>query len=63
MLVAGGGGHALPHFIIDAELRAGTLVPILTDWSLPQAYLHPVVAAVAPARRGCGPCPTISPIR
>lgn len=30
----------LPHFIIDAELRAGTLVPILTDWSLPQAYLH-----------------------
>ena len=40
MLVAGGGIAVLPHFIIDAELRAGTLVPILTDWSLPQAYLH-----------------------
>ncbi len=40
MLVAGGGIAVLPHFIIDAELRAGRLVPILTDWSLPQAYLH-----------------------
>ncbi|MFN7031135.1 MAG: LysR family transcriptional regulator, partial [Sphingopyxis sp.] len=35
MLVAGGGIAVLPHFIIDAELRAGRLVPILTDWSLP----------------------------
>jgi DNA-binding transcriptional LysR family regulator len=40
MLVAGSGIAVLPHFIIEAELRAGTLVPILTDWSLPQAYLH-----------------------
>ena len=40
MLVAGGGIAVLPHFIIDAELRAGRLVPILTDWSLPQAHLH-----------------------
>ncbi|OJW20378.1 MAG: LysR family transcriptional regulator [Sphingopyxis sp. 65-8] len=40
MLVAGGGIAVLPHFIIESELRAGTLVPILTDWSLPQAYLH-----------------------
>ena len=30
----------LPDFIADQELASGALVRILTDWSLPQSYLH-----------------------
>lgn len=40
LLVAGGGIAVLPDFIAEAELASGALVPILTDWSLPQAWLH-----------------------
>lgn len=40
MIVAGGGIAVLPDFIAADELAAGTVVPILTDWSLPQSYLH-----------------------
>lgn len=40
LMIAGGGIAVLPDFIADEELIAGTLVRILTDWSLPQAYLH-----------------------
>ncbi|SNS72832.1 LysR family transcriptional regulator [Sphingopyxis indica] len=40
LLVAGGGIAVLPDFIAEAELASGALVPILSDWSLPQAFLH-----------------------
>ena len=40
LLVAGGGIAVLPDFIADQELASGALVRILTDWSLPQSYLH-----------------------
>jgi DNA-binding transcriptional LysR family regulator len=40
LLIAGGGIAVLPDFIAADALAAGTLVGILTDWSLPQAYLH-----------------------
>lgn len=40
MLAAGGGIAVLPDFIAEAELASGALVRILTDWSLPQAFLH-----------------------
>ena len=40
MIVAGSGIAVLPDFIAAEELAAGTVVPILTDWSLPQSYLH-----------------------
>jgi DNA-binding transcriptional LysR family regulator len=40
LLVAGGGIAVLPDFIAGDELASGALVRILTDWSLPQAYLH-----------------------
>lgn len=40
LLVAGGGVAVLPDFIAAEELASGKLVQILTDWSLPQAYLH-----------------------
>lgn len=40
LLVAGGGIAVLPDFIAAKELMSGKLVRILTDWSLPQAYLH-----------------------
>ena len=40
LLIAGGGIAVLPDFIAEEALRSGTLVPILTDWSPPQAYLH-----------------------
>lgn len=40
LVVAGVGIALLPDFIAAAELASGAVVPILTDWSLPQAYLH-----------------------
>ena len=40
LLVAGGGIAVLPDFIAADELASGALVRILTDWSMPQAYLH-----------------------
>lgn len=40
LLAAGGGIAVLPDFIAATELASGALVRILTDWSLPQAYLH-----------------------
>ncbi|MBL0768467.1 LysR family transcriptional regulator [Sphingopyxis sp. XHP0097] len=40
LLVAGGGVAVLPEFIAREEIAAGQLVPILTDWSLPQSFLH-----------------------
>lgn len=40
LLVAGGGIAVLPDFIVEEALASGALVKILTDWSLPQAYLH-----------------------
>jgi len=40
MLAAGGGIAVLPDFIAEAELASGALVRILTDWSLPQVFLH-----------------------
>ena len=40
LLTAGVGIAALPDFIVEEALRAGALVPILTDWSLPGASLH-----------------------
>lgn len=40
LLLAGGGIAALPDFIAEAELASGALVRILTDWSLPQSFLH-----------------------
>lgn len=40
LLVAGGGIAVLPDFIVEEALASGVLVKILTDWSLPQAYLH-----------------------
>lgn len=40
LLAAGGGIAVLPDFIAAEELMSGKLVRILTDWSLPQAYLH-----------------------
>ena len=40
LLVAGGGIAALPDFIAADALASGDLVRILSDWSLPQAYLH-----------------------
>ncbi len=40
IIVAGGGIAVLPDFIAADELAAGTVVPILTDWSLPQSHLH-----------------------
>lgn len=40
VIVAGGGIAVLPDFIAADELAAGTVVPILTDWSLPQSHLH-----------------------
>ena len=40
LLVAGVGIAVLPDFIAAEELMSGKLVRILTDWSLPQAYLH-----------------------
>ena len=40
LVVAGGGIAVLPDFIAAAELASGAVVPILTDWSMPQAHLH-----------------------
>lgn len=40
LLIAGGGIAALPDFIAEEALASGALVRILTDWSIPQAYLH-----------------------
>ncbi|PJG82403.1 LysR family transcriptional regulator [Caviibacterium pharyngocola] len=36
----GGGISMLPRYLVEEELNAGTLVPLLTDWELPkmQAY-------------------------
>lgn len=40
MLLSGGGAALLPDFIIEQELRSGRLVKLLTDWQLPQNFLH-----------------------
>ena len=40
MLVAGGGIAVLPDFIAEREIASGALVRILTDWSMPQSFLH-----------------------
>lgn len=40
LIVAGGGIAALPDFIAEEALVAGDVVRILTDWSLPQSFLH-----------------------
>lgn len=40
LLLAGGGIAALPDFIAAEEIASGALVRILTDWSLPQSFLH-----------------------
>lgn len=40
LVVAGVGIASLPDFIAAEALASGAVVPILTDWSLPQSYLH-----------------------
>ncbi|WP_432769680.1 LysR family transcriptional regulator [Sphingopyxis sp.] len=40
LLIAGGGIAVLPDFIAEEALVAGDVVRILTDWSLPQSFLH-----------------------
>lgn len=40
LLIAGGGIAVLPDFIAEEALIAGDVVRILTDWSLPQSFLH-----------------------
>jgi len=40
LVSAGGGIAVLPDFIAADELASGAVVPILTDWSMPQAHLH-----------------------
>ena len=40
LLVAGGGIAVLPDFISEQALASGEVVRILTDWLLPQSYLH-----------------------
>ncbi len=40
LVVAGVGIAMLPDFIAAAELVSGAVVPILADWSPPQAWLH-----------------------
>jgi len=40
LVVAGVGIAALPDFIAAEALASGAVVPILTDWSLPQSHLH-----------------------
>lgn len=40
LLVAGGGIAVLPDFIGEEALASGSLVRILTDWSLPPSFLH-----------------------
>ncbi len=40
LIIAGGGIAVLPDFIAADELASGAVVPILTDWSMPQAHLH-----------------------
>lgn len=39
-LRSGHGIAVLPDFIIDADLAAGTVVPIMTDWAIQPAALH-----------------------
>lgn len=40
MLISGNGIAMMPHFIVKDALASGTLVSILTDWQLPQNFLH-----------------------
>ncbi len=40
LVIAGGGIAVLPDFIAEEALVKGEVVRILTDWSLPQSYLH-----------------------
>ena len=40
LLVAGGGIAVLPDFIAEEALASGAVVRILTEWSLPQSWLH-----------------------
>ncbi len=46
-VLAGGGMSVLPDYLIAAPLRAGQLVQLLPDWSLPSGGIH----AVFPASR------------
>jgi DNA-binding transcriptional LysR family regulator len=39
LAVNGEGIALLPRFIVEEELRAGTLVPILADWNAPDIWL------------------------
>ncbi|NJS14668.1 MAG: LysR family transcriptional regulator, partial [Sphingopyxis sp.] len=48
MLLAGQGLAMLPEFIVADELSAGTLVPVLTEWALPDVRLQIVMP---PSRR------------
>jgi DNA-binding transcriptional LysR family regulator len=40
LLAAGGGVAVLPDFIAEEALAQGEVVRILTDWAMPQAFLH-----------------------
>jgi DNA-binding transcriptional LysR family regulator len=46
-VLAGGGASVLPDYLVAAPLRAGALVELLPDWSLPSGGIH----AVFPASR------------
>lgn len=46
-VLAGGGASILPDYLVAAALRAGELVELLPDWSLPSGGIH----AVFPASR------------
>lgn len=48
LLVAGQGLAILPRFIVAHELAIGTLVPLLTDWALPDPQLQ---ILMPPSRR------------
>lgn len=40
MLLAGGGVAMMPEFIVEQPLADGRLVRVLSDWQLPQNFLH-----------------------
>ena len=39
VLLSGGGIALAARFIVEDELRDGTLVPVLADWSAPDIWL------------------------
>ena len=49
--VAGVGATFLPEYLCQAEIRDGSLIPVLPDWSPLRAIVH----AVFPSRRGLVP--------